>query len=182
MPSDIVWVAVAGGIATVAGMLGAAFVAAKIQGRTLKMQLDFNQEQLAQQLEHQRREARITRLVGVRQGYLVPLRKAVATWMIEAEGVIAAIARIQIAARDKDSNPSHYASEFQNWKKRMDASEQAGRDLEERILCFPGMMYCLSPRLQLVNQGGRQQRGAVFRALTVSNDNDLLVKIDILDS
>lgn len=68
MPSDVVSIAILGAIATVAAMLAAAFVTGKIQDRTLKMQLDFNQ----QQLEHQRREARINRLVVVRQGYLVP--------------------------------------------------------------------------------------------------------------
>lgn len=75
MPSDIVWVAVAGAIATVLGTLGAALLTGRIQGRTLKMQLEASESQLARQLEHQRREAHITRLVEVRKTHLLPIRE-----------------------------------------------------------------------------------------------------------
>lgn len=49
--------------------------------------------------------------------------------MIEAEGVVAAIARVQVAAALKDSDASRYSREFKNFTERMDASAQAGQGL-----------------------------------------------------
>lgn len=133
---DIIWAAIIG----ICGALIGSGVTGYVSYRISKLQMEGRNAELEQQLKHQEREARRSRLIETRSNYLNSLREITSKWVIELTRMIDETEILAQRTRTSAQNPFLRTSPDESNAKELQGIEVRLEELREQIEVMRGQV------------------------------------------
>ena len=133
---DIIWAAIIG----ICGALIGSGVTGYVSYRMSKLQMEGRNAELEQQLKHQEREARRSRLIETRRNYLNSLREITSKWVIELTRMIDETEILAQRTRTSAQYPFLRTSPDESNAKELQGIDVRLEELRERLEVMRGQV------------------------------------------